>query len=29
MSPVITYKNADLDKPRIITDNKGKAGVYC
>jgi group I intron endonuclease len=28
ISPVKVYKNADLDKLRIITDNKGKAGVY-
>ena len=26
--PVIIYRNADIDKLRIIKDNKGKSGVY-
>lgn len=26
--PVKSYKNADIDKLRIISENKGKAGVY-
>lgn len=26
--PIKVYKNADLDKLRIITENKGKAGLY-
>ena len=28
ISPVKVYKNAEIDKLRIITENKGKAGVY-
>lgn len=27
-NPVITYNNADLDKSRIIEDNRNKVGVY-
>jgi len=26
--PVIIYNNAETDKLRILTDNKGKAGIY-
>ena len=26
--PVVVYRNADLDKLRIMNDNKGKSGVY-
>ena len=26
--PIFVYENADLEKERIINDNKGKAGVY-
>ena len=27
--PVKIYKNADLEKIKILQENKGKAGVYC
>lgn len=27
--PVMKYENADLDKLRIIQENKGKSGIYC
>jgi hypothetical protein len=27
--PFITYKNADLEKLRILKENKGKSGIYC
>lgn len=27
-SPIITYHNAETDKSLILTDNKGKAGIY-
>ena len=26
--PAVTYSNADIDKVKIINDNRGKAGVY-
>lgn len=26
--PVIVYTNADPEKTRILSDNKGKAGIY-
>lgn len=26
--PIKIYKNADLDKPKIIKENKGKSGIY-
>jgi len=28
VNPVIIYTNADLDKPRIIEDNRNKVGIY-
>jgi hypothetical protein len=28
ISPIKVYKNADLDKLHIVSENKGKAGVY-
>ena len=28
IKPVVVYKNADLDKPQIINENRGKSGVY-
>ncbi len=28
ITPIIIYKNPDLDKLVIIKDNKGKSGVY-
>ena len=27
--PLITYNNADIEKIRILKENKGKSGVYC
>ena len=27
-NPILTYNNADLDKDRIIKENKGKSGIY-
>lgn len=27
--PVKTYSNGDVDKERIIKENKGKSGAYC
>lgn len=27
-SPVIIYNNADTEKSRILSDNRGKAGIY-
>ena len=29
IKPVKKYANADMDKLKIIKENKGKAGVYC
>lgn len=26
--PVVSYSNADLEKKRIIKENKGKSGIY-
>jgi pyridoxine/pyridoxamine 5'-phosphate oxidase len=26
--PVVIYNNADIDKLRILKDNKGKSGIY-
>lgn len=26
--PILTYNNSDLDKLKILKENKGKAGVY-
>jgi hypothetical protein len=28
VDPIIIYSNSDIDKLRIFTDNKGKAGIY-
>jgi len=28
ITPLIVYDNADVDKLRILTDNKKKAGIY-
>jgi len=28
LGPVIVYSNADIDKLRILTDNKGLSGIY-
>jgi hypothetical protein len=27
--PLIIYNNADVEKLRILKENKGKSGVYC
>jgi hypothetical protein len=27
--PLIIYNNADVEKFRILKENKGKSGVYC
>ncbi len=27
--PLITYNNADIEKIRILKENKGKSGIYC
>jgi hypothetical protein len=27
--PLITYSNADIEKIRVLKENKGKSGVYC
>jgi len=27
--PLITYNNTDIEKIRILKENKGKSGVYC
>lgn len=28
-TPLIVYNNTDLEKLQIITENKGKSGIYC
>jgi hypothetical protein len=29
VAPVVIYSNAELQKASILTENKGKSGIYC